>query len=80
MFVFVLLSVDEIFGTVGVERSVGHNHKYFCYHISVTIILFSVIIKYVIYIFPRRVCPPVLRGSFHCFKKENIWAKAGVAM
>jgi hypothetical protein len=80
VFVFVLLSADEIFGTVRVERSVGHNHEYYCYHISVTILLFIVLIKYVICIFPRRVCPLVPRGSFHCFEKENIWVKAGVGM
>jgi hypothetical protein len=76
----VFLSVDEIFGTVRVERSISHNHEYNCYHIYVTIVLFIVIIKYVIFIFPRRVCPPVPRGSFHCFEKENTWAKAGVAV
>jgi hypothetical protein len=62
-----------------VERSIGHNYEFF-YRISVTIVLFIVIIKYVIYIFPRRVCPPVPRDSFRCFGKKSIWAKAGGAM
>jgi hypothetical protein len=54
-----------------VDRNIGQNYEYSYHYISVTVVLFIVVIKHVIYVSPRRVCPPVPRGSFHCFEKEN---------
>jgi len=49
---------------------------YIYIYISVTVVLF-IAVKYVIYTFPRRVCPLVPRGSFHCFEKRKYMGESG---
>jgi len=76
-----------MFGIVRVEKTIGHNYEYFCYHyIYIYIYIYQLLLYYLLLLSTLFIhSHDVFVRLFHAaastvLKKENIWVKAGGVM